>query len=48
MLTTVAPLTTDNPAELPAWEMTLDDAVKMAMQRTDIMRSLGASVVQAS
>ncbi len=44
---TAAPLTTDNPADIPAWEMTLDDAVKMAMQRTDVLRSLGASVVQA-
>lgn len=42
-----APLTTDNPAELPAWEMTLDDAVHMAMQRSDVLRTLGASVVQA-
>ncbi len=45
--TTAAPLTTDNPAEIPAWEMTLDDAIKLAMQRTDVMRTLGASVVQA-
>ncbi len=45
--TTTAPLTTDNPAEIPAWEMTLDDAIKLAMQRTDVMRTLGASVVQA-
>ena len=42
-----APLTTDNPAELPAWEMTLDEAVHMAMQRSDVLRTLGASVVQA-
>ncbi len=45
--TTAAPLTTDNPSEIPAWEMTLDDAIKLAMQRTDVMRTLGASVVQA-
>src|SRR5687768_5472279 len=42
-----APLTTDNPAEIPAWEMTLDQAVQMAMQRSDVLRTLGASVVQA-
>lgn len=41
------PFTTDNPSEIPAWEMTLDEAVHMAMQRADILRSLGASVVQA-
>lgn len=41
------PFTTDNPSELPAWEMTLDEAVQMALQRTDVLRSLGASVVQA-
>ena len=45
--TTAAPLTTDNPSEIPAWEMTLDDAIKLAMQRADVMRTLGASVVQA-
>jgi outer membrane protein TolC len=44
---TAAPLTTDNPAEIPAWEMSLDEAVKLALQRSDIMRNLGASVVQA-
>ena len=44
---TAAPLTTDNPADIPAWEMTLDEAVTLAMQRTDVMRTLGASVVQA-
>ena len=42
-----APLTTDNPAEIPAWELTLDEAVQMAMQRSDVLRTLGASVVQA-
>lgn len=45
--TSAAPLTTDNPSDIPAWEMTLDDAIKLAMQRTDVMRTLGASVVQA-
>ncbi len=44
---TLAPLTTDNPAEIPAWEMTLDQALHMAMQRADVLRSLSASVVQA-
>lgn len=44
---TAAPLTTDNPADLPAWEMTLDQAVHMALQRSDILRNLGANVVQA-
>lgn len=42
-----APLTTDNPADIPAWEMQLDEAVHMAMQRSDVLRSLGASIVQA-
>ncbi len=42
----VAPLTTDNPADIPAWELTLDEAVQMAMQRSDVLRTLGASVVQ--
>ncbi|MFO1063506.1 MAG: TolC family protein [Pirellulales bacterium] len=44
---TTAPLTTDNPADIPAWEMTLDEAIQLAMQRADVLRSLGASVVQA-
>lgn len=43
----VAPLTTDNPADIPAWEMTLEEAVHMALQRSEVLRSLGGSVVQA-
>ena len=42
-----APLTTDNPSEIPAWDMSLDEAVQMALQRSDILRSLGGSIVQA-
>lgn len=44
---TTAPLTTDNPSEIPAWEMSLDEAVHMALQRSDVLRTLGGNVVQA-
>lgn len=43
----IAPLAVENPADLPVWEMTLDEATSTALNRSDILRSLGGSVVQA-
>ncbi len=40
------PLTIENPSELPARELALDDAIQVALANSDILRSLGASVVQ--
>ncbi len=41
------PLTIQNPSELPTQEIKLNDAVRMALTSSDILRSLGGSVVQA-
>jgi outer membrane protein TolC len=41
-----APLSAENPAELPARELLLSEAVQLAMCNSDIMRQLGASIVQ--
>lgn len=43
---TPAPLTLENPADLPALDLHLPDAIQMALGNGDIMRSLGGSVVQ--
>ncbi|HBE71953.1 MAG TPA: TolC family protein, partial [Planctomycetaceae bacterium] len=40
------PLSLDNPADLPTLELTLDDAIRMALTRSDVLRGLGGSVVQ--
>lgn len=36
-----------NPSELPTWELSLPEAIQIAMSNSTILRSLGASVVQA-
>ena len=41
------PLTIENPSELPAREMQLDEAIELALANSDILRTLGGSVVQA-
>ncbi len=40
------PLTIENPSELPAREMQLDEAIELALANSDILRTLGGSVVQ--
>ncbi|MCC7335582.1 MAG: TolC family protein [Pirellulaceae bacterium] len=40
------PLTIENPSELPAREMQLDEAIQIALANSDILRTLGGSVVQ--
>jgi outer membrane protein TolC len=47
VISTPAPLTMENPAELATRDITLDEAIRTAMQNSEIMRSIGASVVQA-
>lgn len=42
------PFKLENPADLPARELTLADAVNIAMSNGDILRSLNASVVQTA
>jgi len=40
------PLAIANPAELPAWDLSLQEAVQTALRSSDVLRSLGGSVVQ--
>jgi outer membrane protein TolC len=40
------PFTVENPAELPSREIELNEAIQLALQNSDILRSLGGSVVQ--
>ncbi len=41
------PLSINNPSELPTWDLTLQEAVRIALQSSDVLRSLGGSIVQA-
>ncbi len=41
------PMSFENPSELPKWELTLPEALQIAMSNSTILRSLGGSVVQA-
>lgn len=40
------PLTIENPSELPSRELPLDEAIETALANSDILRTLGGSVVQ--
>lgn len=40
------PYSIKNPSELPAWDMTLQEAVSTALRSSDVLRSIGGSVVQ--
>jgi len=42
------PYAITNPAELPAWDLTLQEAVQTALRSSDVLRSLGGSVVQST
>ncbi|MCY2975665.1 MAG: TolC family protein [Planctomycetota bacterium] len=42
------PLAITNPAELPAWELSLQEAVQTSLRKSDVLRSLGGSVVQGT
>lgn len=44
---TVNPLAIENPAELPALELRLQDAISMALQSSEVLRNLGGTVVSA-
>ena len=41
------PLSVENPAELPAYELSLQEAIRAALQSSDVLRSLGGQVVTA-
>lgn len=42
-----APLTLENPADLVTQDLLLNDAIQIALSNSDILRTLGGSVVQA-
>ncbi|MGV3486930.1 MAG: TolC family protein [Planctomycetaceae bacterium] len=43
--TALAPLSAEDPSKIPALEMTLPDAIQMAMRQSPVIRNLGGSVV---
>lgn len=44
---TVDPLTLENPSELPSFDLTLQDAIRLSLESSDVLRNLGGSVVPA-
>ncbi|WP_417731166.1 TolC family protein [Rosistilla oblonga] len=44
---TAQPLTLEDPSQLPSWELTLEQAVQMAIGQGPVLRTLGVSVVDA-
>ena len=42
-----SPLSIQNPSELPTFDLTLQDAVRAALQSSEVLRSLGGAVVTA-
>ncbi len=47
VVSTPAPLTMENPADIITRDVKLDEVIRLALQNSDILRSLGGSVVQA-
>ncbi len=41
------PLSIQNPSELPTYELTLQEAIRTALQSSDVLRTLGGTVVAA-
>jgi hypothetical protein len=46
-LQTVDPLALQNPSELPSFDLTLQDAIRLALESSDVLRNLGGTVVAA-
>ena len=42
-----SPLSIQNPSELPTFDLTLQDAIRAALQSSEVLRSLGGAVVTA-
>jgi outer membrane protein TolC len=42
----MAPLVVEDPSKLPAWELTLPQAIELALCNTPVLRSVGGSVLQ--
>jgi len=47
VVSTPAPLMLENPADIVTREIQLDEVIRLALQNSDILRSLGGSIVQA-
>ena len=47
VVTTPAPLAMENPADIVTRDIQLDEVIRLALQNSDILRSLGGSIVQA-
>jgi outer membrane protein TolC len=47
VVSTPPPLAIENPADIVTRDITLDEVIRTALQNSDILRSLGGSVVQA-
>ncbi len=43
----IEPLALQDPSEVPAYELTLDQAIQLAVQQSPVLRSLGGAVVSA-
>lgn len=46
IVTSPPPLALENPSELAAWELELTEAIRIALANSEILRTLGGSVVQ--
>ena len=44
---TTTPLTLEDPSKIPAYEMSLSEAVNMAVQKSPVIRSIGGTIVSA-
>ena len=47
VVSTPAPLAMENPADIVTRDIQLDEVIRLALQNSDILRSLGGSIVQA-
>jgi outer membrane protein TolC len=44
---TIDPLSLQNPRDLPTFDLTLQDAIRLALESSDVLRNLGGTVVPA-
>lgn len=44
---TILPLSIENPSELPTMDLKLQDAIRLALESSDVLRNIGGTVVQA-
>ncbi len=44
---TIDPLMLENPSDLPTFDLTLQDAIRIALENSDVLRNIGGTVVTA-